>query len=172
MPISQHKIRTRAIFYTRLFHALFFCSCLSVLSGCSKPDYHTADGASGRFVDARGKWLLINYWAEWCKPCIEELPELNRFQQQHRDRVLLLTVNYDGAQGDSLRQQIAKLGIKLPVLLEDPAPLLGFSHPDALPTTLVFNPAGTLQQTLQGAQNSATLAAAIGIPPEPVKNMQ
>lgn len=142
------------------YAAILFIA-LGMLSGCSKPDYQTADGNSGRFADTRGKWLLINYWAEWCKPCIEEIPELDRFQQEHRDRVLLLTVNYDGVQGQSLQQQIDKLQIKLPVLLNDPAPLLGFRRPDALPTTFVFDPQGVLRQTLQGPQTAATLAAAI-----------
>lgn len=166
MSISQCSHPSARVF----FHTLFFLICFGALTGCSRPDYHTADGSSGRFAEARGKWLLINYWAEWCKPCIEEMPALNRFQQQHRDRVLLLTVNYDGAQGESLRHQIAKLGVTLPVLLEDPAPLLGFPHPDTLPTTLVFDPAGSLRQTLQGAQTTATLAAAIGAQPASMQN--
>lgn len=146
---------------SRKLQAAIFLIFLSALSGCGKPDYHTADGKHGRFADTRGKWLLINYWAEWCKPCIEEMPELYRFQQEHRDRVLLLTVNYDGVLGPSLQQQIDKLHIKLPVLLNDPAPLLGFRRPDALPTTYVLDPEGVLQHTLQGPQTMATLAAAI-----------
>jgi thiol-disulfide isomerase/thioredoxin len=163
---SQRTFQTPIIFRQPpvIFRTLICFACFSALTACSKPDYHTADGGSGRFADARGKWLLINYWAEWCKPCIEELPALNRFQQQHRDRVLLLTVNYDGAQGASLQQQIAKLGIELPVLIEDPAPRLGVPRPDALPTTLVFDRDGKLHQTLQGAQTLATLSAAIEVP--------
>jgi thiol-disulfide isomerase/thioredoxin len=135
--------------------------CTAALSACGKADYHTADGGSGRFADARGKWLLINYWAEWCKPCIEEMPALNRFQQQHRDRVVLLTVNYDGAQGAALQQQIDKLKVALPVLLADPAPQLHVQRPDVLPTTLVFDPSGKWRATLQGGQTEASLAAAI-----------
>ncbi|HET8711712.1 MAG TPA: TlpA disulfide reductase family protein [Spongiibacteraceae bacterium] len=149
---------------------LIIVTCMGLLSACSKPDYHTADGGSGRFADARGKWLLINYWAEWCKPCLKEMPELRRFQQQYADKALLLTVNYDGAQGQALQQQIAKIGIKLPVLLEDPAARLGTSRPDVLPTTLIFDPQGKLHETLQGEQTLDTLAAAIGA--QPVKNSQ
>ncbi len=156
MLFSSHKI-----------HALIFLCCLSVLPGCSKPDYETADGGSGRFADTRGKWLLINYWAEWCKPCIEEMPELHRFQQEQRDRAVLFTVNYDGVQGQSLQQQIKKIGIKLPVLLQDPSSVLKFTRPDALPATFVIDPQGVLRQTLHGPQTAATLAAALDTASQP-----
>lgn len=149
---------------TRKLRALIVFVSLVAISGCSKPDYETADGHSGRFADTRGKWLFINYWAEWCKPCIEEMPELHRFQQEQREHVLLLTVNYDGVQGPALQQQIKKIGIALPVLLHDPASALGFQRPDALPTTLVFDPEGVLRQTLQGPQTASTLAAIIETP--------
>lgn len=148
------------ISFAKIRYALAI-TCLTALPACSKIDYHTADGSSGRFSDAHGKWLVVNYWAEWCKPCIEEMPELARFQQQNIDKVVVLTVNYDSAQGEQLQQQIDKLNIKLPVLLEDPAQQLGVQHPDALPTTFVFDPRGQLNQTLQGAQTLASLNAAI-----------
>ena len=134
--------------------------CALLLSSCSKIDYHTTAGESGRFIDGK-TWFLINYWAEWCKPCIEEIPELNRMQTLNTSRVRVFAVNYDGAQGNALLQQIAKLGIAVPTLLEDPAPKLGFQKPDALPTTFVFSPDGTLRQTLQGPQTVASLTAAI-----------
>lgn len=133
-----------------------------LLGACSRPDYQTADGDSGRFADLRGKWLLINYWAEWCKPCIEELPELAAFQREHSAQATVLSVNYDGAVGDTLREQIEKLRVELPVILGDPAPQLGYPRPAVLPTTLIFAPDGTLKDTLVGPQTAASLAAAIG----------
>jgi len=136
--------------------------CSVLLAGCSKPDYKTADGSTGDFKDLRGKWLVINYWAEWCKPCIEELPELTAFQREYENSVTVLTVNYDGALGDALRQQIEKLRVELPVLLLDPAAQLGYKRPDALPTTLIITPEGELKDTLIGPQTVATLAAAMG----------
>jgi thiol-disulfide isomerase/thioredoxin len=142
--------------------ALLALSLCALLTACSKPDYHTVDGGNGRFADLRGKWLLINYWAEWCKPCIEEIPELNRFDRQFAAQATVLAVNYDNAQGEQLQQQIKKLQIELPVLQQDPSAQLGYQRPDALPTTLVFDPEGQLKATLVGPQTMATLAAAIG----------
>ena len=140
--------------------ALILVCCLA-LSGCSKPDYHTLDGNSGRFDDLQGRWVLINYWAEWCKPCIEELPELAAFNREHTEQAVVFAVNFDGPEEKVLREQAAKLKIEVPVLLDDPAPRLGYERPQALPSTFVFGPDGKLRQVLQGAQTSASLEAAI-----------
>jgi thiol-disulfide isomerase/thioredoxin len=50
----------------------------------------------------RGRWIVLNYWAEWCKPCREEIPELNQLSRELADRVAVLGINYDGATGPEL----------------------------------------------------------------------
>lgn len=134
-------------------------------SGCGEPDYRTLDGDSGDFVELRGRHVLINYWAAWCKPCITELPELNRFTAAHRDRVTVFAINYDGIDEELLRRQVTELDIAFPVLLADPAEQVGYPRPQALPTTVVIGPDGAVLQLLQGPQTEASLAAAIGIEP-------
>jgi thiol-disulfide isomerase/thioredoxin len=136
------------------------------LNACSKPDhepdFETLSGDKGRFVELHGRWLLVNYWAEWCKPCIKELPELKKFSDQYAKTAQIFAVNFDGASGDDLREQVRKLNVQVPVLLADPAPLLGIERPTGLPTTYVFNPEGKFVTKLEGEQTVATLAAAIG----------
>ena len=149
----------------KLFLTALVCVALSACGG--KPDYQTTTGASGQFRDLQGRWLLINYWAEWCKPCLAELPELNRFNHEFASKAAVFAVNFDGVQGEQLQQQVARLGIEIPVLNEDPSAKLGFKRPEVLPTTYVFSPDGKLQQILQGEQTFATLAAAIQ--PAPAK---
>jgi thiol-disulfide isomerase/thioredoxin len=139
-----------------------FAVLCGVLSGCGKADYQTLDGHSGRFNDLQGRWILVNYWASWCEPCIKEIPELNRFAQEHADKVMVFAVNFDGAQGAELRQQVEKLQFAIPVLLADPAARLGYERPQALPSTFVFGPDGKFRQVLQGEQTVASLRAAIG----------
>ena len=109
---------------------------------------------------ADGRWLLVNYWAEWCEPCLQEIPEFHEFAAQNADRVLVVMVNYDGATGDDLAQRAQKAGISLPLLESDPAARLGAGPPQVLPTTLVVRPDGSLAEPLIGPQTLASLTAA------------
>ena len=103
-------------------------------------------------------WTFINYWAEWCKPCIKEIPELNRLHEQAGYTVL--GGNYDGLQGEELAAQIEKLGVAFPTLTADPAEDLGTERPQVLPTTIVLAPGGAVHQVLVGPQTLESLQAA------------
>ncbi len=107
----------------------------------------------------RGQWVVINYWAQWCKPCVEEIPELNALDQNYSE-VAVLGVNYDGASGEELQRQIGTLGVAFPTLREDPAALLEQPRPTVLPTTLILNPDGEIVATLVGPQTLESLTAA------------
>lgn len=111
----------------------------------------------------QGRWLFINYWAEWCKPCAEEIPELNQLADQFSGTVAVLGVNFDQVQGELLQQQASKLGIQFELAKTDPAPVLAVKRPTVLPTTLVFSPQGQLHRTLIGPQTVDMLAAAAGL---------
>lgn len=134
---------------------------LLTLLGCSadRGGYALMDGGTLHFEDLRGKVVLVNYWAEWCKPCREEIPELNAFQRSHGDRVQLLAVNFDGVRGDLLQQQAGALGIDFPVLAEDPRAQFAVKPSGVLPETLVIDRDGNFRQVLLGPQKEEQLAA-------------
>jgi thiol-disulfide isomerase/thioredoxin len=111
-------------------------------------------------ANLRGQWVVINYWAQWCKPCIEEIPELNTLNHQF-DEATVLGVNYDGASGEDLAQQEQKLGVEFASLAADPSAQLGIPRPVVLPTTLIVDPAGKVVATLIGPQTLDSLAAFI-----------
>jgi len=117
-------------------------------------------GDSPTLDELRGQWVVINYWAIWCKPCAQEIPELNALHEL--PGVTVLGVNYDGASGEELGQQLHKLGIGFPALDTDPAAALGTARPVVLPTSLVIDPAGQLRETLVGPQTLQSLARATG----------
>lgn len=108
--------------------------------------------------DYKGQWLVVNYWAAWCKPCIEEIPELNKLLNS-RDDVSLFAVNYDGIAGNALTSQIRDFGIEYPSLLTDPSENWGYQRPSVLPTTIIFNPKGKLHSVVAGPQTFDSLHA-------------
>lgn len=93
-----------------------------ILLGCSAktaPQFELLEGGS---IDLQSpqKLVLINYWAIWCAPCRKEIPEFNQLLAEQGDNIAVLAVNFDGSQGQQLRDEIAKLGIEFPSLLQDP----------------------------------------------------
>lgn len=133
------------------------------LAGCGdgEPRYALADGKTLKFSDLQGRIVLINYWAEWCKPCRKEIPELNTLQQQYGDQVQVLGVNFDGIQGDALIKQTNNLGIEFPILTTDPRHQFSVEASGVLPETLVINHQGVYEKVLLGPQTLEQLQAII-----------
>lgn len=113
------------------------------------------------------QWTVINYWATWCKPCIEEIPELNQLAASQTNHITVLGVDFDQSQDDALQAKIDKLGIHFTVLNQDPAEQLGYPRPTVLPTTIIINPQQQLHQTLVGPQTQQSLLQAIETQPKP-----
>ncbi|MGC1183518.1 TlpA disulfide reductase family protein [Legionella sp.] len=114
------------------------------------------------FSSLKGRWILINYWAMWCKTCIAEIPEFNRFYHKHENEaVALFAVNYDGLPLFKQNNLIQKLNIQYPSLSSDPALALGLGDIVGVPVTFIFNPKGELVNTLYGGQNLSSLEKAI-----------
>lgn len=61
------------------------------------------EGGTSSVADHRGRWVLVNIWASWCKPCRAESPALERFSLRNRKRVTVLGVNTRDLSGDALR---------------------------------------------------------------------
>jgi thiol-disulfide isomerase/thioredoxin len=114
--------------------------------------------------EARGKRIFINYWAEWCKPCITEIPELNQFARLHPDSVIVLGFNFDQKQGAELLAAMEKVAIAFPAIRHNPAAVFALPEIGGLPTTLVLDEQGRLITALTGPQTTATLEEALSIP--------
>lgn len=124
---------------------------------CQQPDFLDTRGNGYRYEALKDKWLIVNYWATWCGPCIKEIPELNKLAEEHQENVRVFGVNFDQPLGDEMQAQVAKMKIEFPVYVEDPSAQLGITRPEVLPTTFVFSPGGELHLTLVGPQTEETL---------------
>lgn len=141
---------------------------LLALGSCERGDVVTlADGGRVPFDHWAGRWLIINYWAEWCAPCRKEIPELNLLHAERASTgAVVLGVNYDALTGEALTSLIDEMGIDFPVLLEDPRERWAVEQPAVLPSTIIVKPSGELSQVLVGPQHYEDLIKAIGAQPE------
>lgn len=135
--------------------------CL-VLAGCGGGVSHSpvalVGGDSYSFKNDQGKYTLINYWAIWCTPCREEIPELNKLAVEYADQLTVLAVNFDSEQGDKLLAQVEKLGIEFPSLQSDPRAIWSLKPVSVLPETLIIDSEGVLIHRLIGPQTLESLA--------------
>lgn len=133
---------------------------LLILAGCENHRFAKPDGTVLDWNSLRGHWVLVNYWAEWCKPCLEEIPELNNLDRA--PAIVVLGVNFDGIQGQELMDLGKSMGIKYGMLAEDPGPEFGWKTPVALPATFVINPEGELVEARFGPQTEEDIKELIG----------
>lgn len=130
-----------------------------LLAACGAADW----GADqhGRPVAAaqlEGRWLVVNYWAEWCAPCRKEVPELNRLAEAlQAGPVRVLGVNFDELQGEELARAVEALGIRYTNLAQDPGPRLGLAPSQVLPVTWLVDPQGRVREQLNGEQTEQGL---------------
>ncbi|KTD51946.1 thiol-disulfide oxidoreductase [Legionella quinlivanii] len=143
----------------KLIIALLFTSVFSLAQATVLTD---TEGKQIDLSSLRGKWVLINYWASWCQPCLNEIHELNSFYKNNKEKIALFAVNYDELPLREQRRLIKQHGITYPCLAVDPGHSLNFEQPRAVPATFVLNPQGKLVKILYGEQTRDSLNEAIG----------
>ena len=124
-------------------------------------------GAVGEVLDlesVRGKTVLLDFWASWCRPCIEEIPETNEFAAHFADSedFVFISVNQDvltsGGDVEYVRNFVRDRGIEYPVLVDQPAPSLKrLFRIRAWPTRIMISPEGEI---LERPVGRLTLSAA------------
>lgn len=115
-------------------------------------DYELRDLAGNlhRVSDYRGKWLVINFWATWCPPCIKEMPELERFFQENKDRAHMWGVTFEDNGLEKIREFVKRLGVTYPILGYAQDPLTGYGSVTVLPTTFIIDPKGLFFHRFEG----------------------
>ena len=129
-----------------------------VLVGCERPVFAVVGGSGVTESDLKDRWLVINYWATWCGPCITEIPEFNEIHHDARSDLMVLGVNFD-APSDPSKQlaDLEKMKIEFPVVIQDPAGQFGYEVPSVLPTTVIVRPDGGIAAKLVGPQTKASV---------------
>ena len=130
--------------------------CLLLLFACQKNDIEVFNGSNTNLDKLQGNWVVINYWADWCAPCIKEIPELNEFANENKD-ILVFTFNFDQLDQEDLAPVANKFNIKVPSLVTHPRDIWGIQTPPAVPATFFINPNGELSLSLFRPQTKDAL---------------
>lgn len=139
---------------------LLLLATVALMVACA-PDYWTDQ--HGKRIEQQSltsRWLVVNYWAEWCGPCREEIPELNALSIERPD-VAVVGINFDALTGEQLREVSDQMNIRFPVLGQDFAAAMDLAKPAVIPTTYIIAPGGDQTVALQGPQTADALLSVI-----------
>jgi thiol-disulfide isomerase/thioredoxin len=131
-----------------------------VLAGDTAPDfeYRTADGAVHRLSDLRGKVVVVNFWATWCGPCRQEMPDLQRVADG--EQAVVLGVNKLEAP-EAIGPYAGEVGVRFTLVADRSGDIPERYGVRNLPTSFFIRPDGTVSDWRLGAMDEQTIREGI-----------
>ncbi|MEY3372078.1 MAG: hypothetical protein RLZZ537_546 [Pseudomonadota bacterium] len=124
----------------------------------------TFQGGKFDLAEHRGKWVVVNFWATWCAPCLKEIPDFNAFAKSRKD-VQFIGLAYEEIEAADMSAFLKEHPIDYPFAIIDVYnPPEHFETPRGLPMTVLIAPGGKVVKTFLGPVTSADLAEIIGPP--------
>ncbi len=111
-------------------------------------------------ADYRGKWVLVNLWASWCKPCIDESDALQAYSKAHGDEVTLVGIDTEDATSDALKFAETN-GVTYDLLHDGEGKFKDAWGATGLPETMLVDPQGRLAFRFIGQVDTAQLEASV-----------
>ena len=125
-------------------------------------EVQTLDGTSFDLAEQKGKWVIVNYWATWCGPCIKEMPALSTFVSEHDD-VTAIGLAFEDTDRADLEAFLKKNPVTYPIAQIDiDNPPAAFDVPRGLPMTYVIAPDGSVAKQVMGPIDEKDLARITG----------
>lgn len=133
--------------------------------GYPAPDFTLTDleGKTVRLSDLRGQPVYLNFWATWCPPCREEMPDIQRVYTEKGQQVRFLAINLTGTEKtvQGVREFLSAGGYTFPVLLDKDNAVSEQYQVRAIPTSIFIDAAGVIRYRYAGAMSKEMLEAAL-----------
>ena len=137
------------------------CAVFAVVAGTASsaiapataaPDFtlHAMGGPNLRLKEQRGRVVMVNFWATWCGPCRQEMPQLNRLYEKYKSSgFVLLGVNVDDDVAKAT-EVAGKLGVTFPVLLDTEKTVSKLYDLNTMPSTVIIDREGKVRYVHRG----------------------
>jgi thiol-disulfide isomerase/thioredoxin len=150
-----------------LFAALLLSSVAghAIAATATKPtlSVKTLDGGAFDLSKQNGKWVIVNFWATWCSPCLKELPDISKYVETHKDKVSAIGLAFEDSDKQDIINYLKQHPISYPVAQVDiNDPPKDFETPKGLPNTYVVAPDGHIAKAFMGPITMADLDAVVG----------
>ncbi|MEL1265667.1 TlpA disulfide reductase family protein [Pseudoxanthomonas putridarboris] len=121
----------------------------------------TLEGADYDLAAHRGKWVVVNFWATWCAPCLKEMPDLSELDRAN-DHIEVIGLAYEEIEPDELKAFLAERPVVYPIAILDVYdPPADFATPRGLPLTYLIGPDGRVAKQFLGPVTGKEIQAAV-----------
>ena len=121
----------------------------------------TVDGKSYDLASHRGQWVVVNFWATWCAPCLQEMPELSALHAM-RGNVEVVGLAYEDIELEEMQAFLKEHPVAYPIAIIDTfSPPKDFATPRGLPMTYLIAPDGKVARQFLGPVNAQEIEQAI-----------